>query len=584
MIIMNGGRLMKNYIFKFKGLFFLTTILIAANAAINVFMAFMLKYIIDLATGNSLSNFLNGVLYFCAYIGAAFLIEICLKTSKASYIKKTLVFLKNDVFSSVLKKDMKSFGQENSAKFISVLTNDINMIEQDYILNIFNLVNYAVAFILAFASVLSINIVMTIIIFAVGLATFTVPQLFGKKLSEKKAEYSSEMEVLTAKTKDLLSGFEVIRNFNIYDKAKQVYERSNTNTEIKKQKFSVFSGIVDSIAELMGTLMFIVPIVFGGYFVMKGSMTVGTLIALIQLMNNLANPLANSIQIINKIKSLKSISEKIQGIIKADNIEEEEELFKLPHFNKTIEFKNVSFSYDGSKNAIENIDLAFEKGKKYALVGASGSGKSTILKLLLRYYDSYKGGIMLDGLDLQKINIDDVYKNLSVIQQNVFMFDGTIKDNIGLYGDYSNEQILKAAEEAGLTKLVESLNSGIDEEIGENGGRLSGGEKQRIAIARALIKKSSILLLDEGTSALDNETAYNIEKSILSLKDITSIVVTHKLMGEVLKKYDEIIVVKDGKVIEKGSFNELLAHKAYFYSLYTLNEQESYETEASIAG
>lgn len=564
---------MKRYIFKFKGLFFLTSILIAVNAAFNVFIAFMLQYIIDLATGNSLGNFLNGVLNFCIYIGAAFLIEIALKASKAAYIRKTLVYLKNDVFSSVLKKDMKSFGEENSAKYISVLTNDVNMIEQDYILNIFNLVNYAVAFVLAFASVLSINVLVTIVIFAVGIATFTIPQLFGKKLSQKKSEYSSEMEVLTAKTKDLLSGFEVIRNFNIYDKAKQVYEKSNTNTEIKKQKFSVFSGVVDSVAELMGTLMFIAPIVFGGYFVMKGSMTVGTLVALIQLMNNLANPLANSIQIINKIRSLKSISEKIKGIVKNDHGNNDEELFNLTSFNKNIEFKNVSFSYDGVKNAIENVNLTFEKGKKYALVGASGSGKSTILKLLLRYYDTYSGGIILDGLDLQKINVDDIYRNLSVIQQNVFMFDGSIRDNIGLYGDYSSEQILKAAEDAGLLKFIKSLDKGIDEKIGENGGRLSGGEKQRIAIARALIKNSSILLLDEGTSALDNETAYNIEKSILSLKDITSIVVTHKLMGEVLKRYDEIIVVKDGKIIEKGNFSELLANKAYFYSLYTLSEE-----------
>lgn len=564
---------MKKYIFKFKGLFFLTSILIAVNAAFNVFIAFMLQYIIDLATGNSLGNFLNGVLNFCIYIGAAFLIEIALKASKAAYIRKTLVYLKNDVFSSVLKKDMKSFGEENSAKYISVLTNDVNMIEQDYILNIFNLVNYAVAFVLAFASVLSINVLVTIVIFAVGIATFTIPQLFGKKLSQKKSEYSSEMEVLTAKTKDLLSGFEVIRNFNIYDKAKQVYEKSNTNTEIKKQKFSVFSGVVDSVAELMGTLMFIAPIVFGGYFVMKGSMTVGTLVALIQLMNNLANPLANSIQIINKIRSLKSISEKIKGIVKNDHGNNDEELFNLTSFNKNIEFKNVSFSYDGFKNAIENVNLTFEKGKKYALVGASGSGKSTILKLLLRYYDTYSGGIILDGLDLQKINVDDIYRNLSVIQQNVFMFDGSIRDNIGLYGDYSSEQILKAAEDAGLLKFIKSLDKGINEKIGENGGRLSGGEKQRIAIARALIKNSSILLLDEGTSALDNETAYNIEKSILSLKDITSIVVTHKLMGEVLKRYDEIIVVKDGKIIEKGNFSELLANKAYFYSLYTLSEE-----------
>lgn len=565
---------MKKYVLNFKGLFFITIILTVVYAAFNVFLAFMLKYIIDLATGNSLNNFLIGVLNFCIYIGTAFIIGICLKICKSVYIKKTLVFFKNDIFSNIIKKDMKSFGEQNTAKYISILTNDINMIEQDYILNIFNLINYAVAFTIALVSVLSINILMTVIIFSVGIVTFILPQLFSENLSKNKSEYSRALEVLTCKTKDLLSGFEVIKNFNIYNKAKDVYENSNINAELKKQRFSIFSGLVDSLAELMGDLMFIIPIVFGGYFVMKGNMTVGTLIALIQLMNNLANPLSNSIQILNKIKSLKSISKKIQDIVRNDTYESDENLLSLPVFNNQIEFRNVCFSYDGCKNAIEDINLTFEKGKKYALVGASGSGKSTILKLLLRYYTNYNGHIKIDKLDLKQINADDIYKSLSVIQQNVFMFDGTIKDNIGLYGDYSNDQILKAAEMAGLSALISSLENGIYAEIGENGGRLSGGEKQRIAIARALIKNSSVLILDESTSSLDNETAYNIEKSILALKEITSIVVTHKLIREVLKRYDEIFVVKDGKIIERGNFEDLLKNKAYFYSLYTLNEEE----------
>ncbi|WBW96682.1 ABC transporter ATP-binding protein [Oceanirhabdus sp. W0125-5] len=561
---------MKKYILKFKGLFILTNTLVIINAAISVALAFMFKYIFDIVETASVETFFKGMVIFGGYIAIGFVFELCLKISKAVYIKKTLSYLKGDVFSHILNKDMRSFNEENSAKYISVLTNDVNMIEQDCLLSIFNLVKYASGFIFAFISVIYISIPITIAIFIVTILALLIPKLFGKRLSEKKSKYSESLEELTGKTKDILSGFEVIRNFNIFSRAKEMYNKSNVNSETKKEKFAIFSGIVDSIAELLGTLMFVAPIVFGGYFVIKGEITIGTLIALIQLMNNLSSPLVQSIKIVNKIKSMKNISQKINSITK-ETVKDESK-YKLDVFNNNIEFKNVSFSYDDNKLALENINIKFEKGKKYALVGASGSGKSTVLKLLLRYYNNFHGNITIDGMSHEEIMLDDIYKQLSVIQQNVFIFDGTIKDNVALYQDYSDEEIIKAMNLSGLSKLLENLPNGIYESVGENGCKLSGGEKQRIAIARALMKNSSIMLLDESTSALDNETAYSIEKSLLRLKDVTSIVVTHKLMEDILKDYDEIIAMKDGKVVESGDFYSLINKKGYFYSLYYVEE------------
>ena len=570
---------MKKYILKFKGWFVITNFLVAANAVISVALAFILKYVIDLASGNSLNSFFRGVIIFALYIIGAVIFDIALKVSKSIYIRKTLTYLKNDVFSNILNKDVKSFNDQNSAKYISILTNDVNMIEQDCLLNMFNLINYAVAFVAAFASIIYLSLPITIAIFVLTLMAMFIPNLFGGKLSKKKAVYSESLEELTTKTKDILSGFEVIRNFNIFSKAKDMYNKSNSDAEVKKQKFSIYSGIVDSGAQFLGMLMFIAPLVLGGYFLIKKQITIGTLIALIQLMNYLANPLVQSIQIINKIKSMKSISEKITNLTKEENTEEAK--YTLNSFSRSIEFKEVAFSYDGNKLALENINVKFEKGKKYAIVGSSGCGKSTLLKLLLRYYSGFEGQIYIDGMNHEEINIDDIYRQLSVIQQNVFMFDGTIKDNISLYQEYSDEEIMKAVKEAGLLKLVENLPKGIYESVGENGGKLSGGEKQRIAIARALMKNSSIMLLDESTSALDNETAYSIEKSLLQLEGVTSIVVTHKLMEDMLKDYDEIIAMNEGKIIERGDFHSLIKEKGYFYSLYYV--AEGYENNKEIA-
>lgn len=561
---------MRKYLFKFKGWFLLTALLVIILAAFNVGIALVFRYIIDSATTGDLNLFIKGAIVFFAYclLSAAF--EFLLPIVKAKYINKTMVYMKNDIFQNLMKKDIKSFNEENSAKYISILSNDVSMIEQDGILNVFNIIRNIFSFIMALVSVVYMNLPITIAVLLMGTITFIVPQLFTKNMAKKREEYSTSLEELTSQTKDILSGFEVIRNFNIFNRVNELYLKSNKKAEDKKKKLSIYNGSVDVLSANLGTLVFAVPFVLGGYYVVIGKMTVGTMLALVQLMNSIVNPLINGVQLINKIKSLDSIFNKINNITKIDEVEESK--YELKKFKNNIEIKDVSFSYDGDKKTLKDINLNFEKGKKYALVGGSGSGKSTILKLLLRYYENFDGSILIDGKEHRDIDINHIYKHMSVIQQNVFMFDGNIKDNIGLYGEYSDEQILKVAKSAGLESLVKSLPNGLYEEVGENGCKLSGGEKQRIAIARALLKNSSIMLLDESTSALDNETAYSIEKSILELDNITSIVITHKLMEDMLVNYDEILVMKDGTIVESGDFYSLIAKKGYFYSLYNVAE------------
>lgn len=568
---------MKKYILKFKGLFTLTCLFNLLLSGFSVASAWVLQYIIDLATGGDLNKFFKGILFFICFCISGFLMDAIGRSIKAIYMNKTIIYIKESIFTSLMKKDMKSFNEDNSAKYISILSNDIDMIENDGILTVLNLINSCFGFILALASIIYLSFPVTVAIFFMGIVTFILPQIFSKGISSRRNTLSKSLESLTVTTKDILTGFEVIRNFNIFDKVNKIYSNSVRNAGNKKKNFTIYSGVVEAFSDNLGMIMFSAPIAIGGYFVIKGSLTVGKMIALIQLLNHIINPITAASTRVNKIRSLKPILEKIE-VLTNENIKEDAK-YLLDSFNKTIELQNVDFSYDGSKKALKNVNQTFEKGKKYALVGGSGSGKSTILRLLLRYYEEFDGSILIDGKEHRDIDINHIYKHLSVIQQNVFMFDGTVKDNIGLYGDYSDEEILKAAKMAGLSKLIESLPKGIYEDVGENGSRLSGGEKQRVAIARALMKNSSIMLLDESTSALDNETAFSIEKSLLELEGVTSIVITHKLMEEILKKYDEIIVMRDGTIVERGEFNELISEKGYFYSLY--NVGQTLEDEAS---
>lgn len=300
----------------------------------------------------------------------------------------------------------------------------------------------------------------------------------------------------------------------------------------------------------------------------KKSITVGTAIIIIQLSTHIVGPVKLSISLINQIRSVAMIADKIEEIL--EDTHDDFENTKLENFSKSICIENLNFSYTEERKALDNINITFDKNKKYAIVGESGSGKSTLIKLLMRYYNDYEGKISIDNLNIKNIYSSDLYKNISMIQQNIFMFDDSIKENIRLYSNHDDKDILDACKRSGLDKLLNKLPNGINSLVGENGNKLSGGEKQRIAIARALINNTQILILDESTSALDNETAYNLENSLLNLENLTLITVTHKLIKNILNRYDEIIVMKNGKIIEKGNFEDLINIKGYFYSLYTI--------------
>lgn len=304
----------------------------------------------------------------------------------------------------------------------------------------------------------------------------------------------------------------------------------------------------------------------------KKSISVGTAIIIIQLSTHIVGPVKTSISLINQIKSVSLIGKKVEDILNVNNESEESE--EIKSFRDCIDIKDLNFSYTKERNALKNINLKFERNKKYAIVGESGCGKSTLIKLIMRYYNEYEGKITVDNKDLNKIYSSDLYKTISMIQQNVFMFDDSIKENIRLFSNYSDESVIESCKRSGIMGLINRLEDGIDSLVGENGNKLSGGEKQRIAIARALINETKILILDESTSALDNETAYSLEKSLLNLENLTMIVITHKLIKNLLTDYDEIIVMKDGMVIEKGSFEELIDIKGYFYSLYYIQNEK----------
>lgn len=560
------------YLFKYKLLFFTRVLTISLAALSVICFDFMMGFIVDIFSNGETEKFVPIILASIFLIILLFVTEYIDGYVMSSYIKNTVNYLRCDIFTKILNKDMKDFSLDNSGKYISILYNDIKIIEDSLLNNIFLVISSFISFIISLLFLFSISPSIVIFIVIFGILGFVIPNALSKKLIIEKNNYSHNLEEITSVTKDLFSGFEVIKGFNIGSKINTIFKNSSNTVESTKKKCSILESIIKGFSLSFSVTVYLGVLILGGYLMYKGEISVGTAIIIIQLSTHIVGPVKTSISLINQIKSVSLIADKIDEIL-YDSCEDIEEV-SLPKFENSIEIKNLDFSYTNDRKALNNINLTFEKNKKYAIVGESGCGKSTLIKLLMRYYKDYNGDILIDNKDIHKIFSNDLYKNMSMIQQNVFMFDDSIKENIKLFANYSDEEVLSICDRSGLSNLISRLPNGINSLVGENGNKLSGGEKQRIAIARSLINNTKILILDESTSALDNETAYNLDSSLLSINDLTLIVVTHKLIKNILLNYDEIIVMKDGMVIEKGSFDYLISLKGYFYSLYYLQNED----------
>lgn len=560
------------YVFKYKLLFFMRIITISLAALSVIAFDFMMGFIVDIFANGETHKFFPIILTSIALIIILFLTEYIDGYVMSSYIKNTVNYLRTYIFSKIINKDIKDFSLDNSGKYISILYNDLKIIEDSLLNNIFQVISSFISFTISIIFLFSISPAIVLFISIFGILGFLIPNALSKKLVIEKNNYSNNLENITSVTKDLFSGFEVIKGFNIAHKINPVFKNYSNAVESSKKKCSILEAIIKGFSLSFSVTIYLGVLILGGYLMNKGEISVGTAIIIIQLSTHIVGPVKTSISLINQIKSVSLIINKIDEIL--DDSSDDVENISLEKFEKNIEVKNLNFSYSNERQALKNINLTFEKNKKYAIVGESGSGKSTLTKLLMRYYKNYNGEILIDNKNLQNIFSHDLYKNISMIQQSVFMFDDSIKENIKLYADYSDDEIIKVCDRSGLSNLISTLPNGINSLVGENGSKLSGGEKQRIAIARSLINDTNILILDESTSALDNETAYNLETSLLSIDDLTLIVITHKLIKSLLISYDEIIVMKDGMIIEKGNFDDLIELKGYFYSLYYLQNEK----------
>lgn len=538
--------------------------------SLEIGVAMFFGYVIDSASGAINMQFSKVMIYTFALLITESVFKWIYEVMSYKFVAKMSLDTKIYIFNNLIKQDIESFYNNDVGDKISILTNDINTIETEYFRTFLNLVKSGFLFLFAFGTIFYVSYQMTIALTILSIISFVFGNIPMKNLKTFKEKFSNSQSEYTARTSEYFNGYETIKVFGLEKFISKVFYNNSKNVYDKGLAYQKRYSLVTMISYFFGGFTFLGGFVCGGYLAYKGFITLGQMIVCVQLTNHIVNPLMFAIESYGKFKSVDKILNKIENtLISEENVETTE----IKDFNNKISLEDVSFKYD-DKKVLENISFDFEKGKKYALVGLSGSGKSTLMKLISKRIKADEGKICIDGTDLDEISRNSIINLISTINQNVFLFKGSIYDNITLFSkDYSEEKVKDVILKAELGKYLDRL---YDKElISENANNLSGGEKQRISIARSLIKDTKIILADEILSSLDNEIAFSIEKGLLELENITLISVTHRLIKENLKQYDKILVLKDGKIEEKGNFEELMNFDSYFKKLYTISEVEN---------
>ncbi|MDU5098921.1 MAG: ABC transporter ATP-binding protein [Peptoniphilus grossensis] len=429
----------------------------------------------------------------------------------------------------------------------------------------------AIKILISLIILLKINVKMTLLIYLMIPLMIYFSGHYRNKMRRAQKDQRVHIGHLNSSIEDSLLGIKVVKSFANEDVEREKFtEENNKFLGIKKRYYRSMAGF-NTINRIFDGLMYLILITSGGYFLMKGEIGPEDLIVYVMFIQSLLATVRRIIEFTEQFQKGMTGIERFAEIMAIEpDIKDKEDALEIKNVRGEISFKNVDFSYGkGEGKVLNNFSVDITPGEKLAIVGPSGAGKTTICNLIPRFYDVDSGSVTVDGLDVRDIKIKSLRENIGIVQQDVYLFSGTVKDNIG-YGKStaSDREIIEAAKLAGAYEFIKSLPNGFDTYVGERGVKLSGGQKQRISIARVFLKNPPILILDEATSALDNKSEIVVQDSIEKLsKGRTTITIAHRLTT--VQNADLILVMTREGIVERGSHQELMAKRGYYYNLYT---------------
>lgn len=538
---------MYRYLFRKKGYFLLFLALLVVSSITGSLFSLVMSALVD-CVGKDGAELLRTLLGGIAFVVVYILLDLsyyCVKTKAVTDARHSL---KSDVFSALMRRSVADFDAGNSAEYMNELSNNLNQFENVYWNNSIRLMEGLMSFLGAAAICIALQPALLVLMVLLALLSMGVTRLSTSPLEKSMENYAKSAENYTTEIRDDFAGFRLIRSYGILSLILQKHDKKNRSMEDANRRNAYCRMFCASAGNFVGLLSTVLVMAAAAWFSLKGRFSAGMVIAFGHLIGNIISPIVSMPSIIANFRASRPLSKRFQGLLGDTEVYSREKKYSWEEtrypdrFREKITLDKVSFGYREGQEVLHELSFCFQAGKHYAVVGRSGCGKSTLLSLLLGYYPDYSGSISYDGVELRELPRECLGNIVAYVSQDTFLFQDTILNNITLFDEkYTLPEVESAVEQAGLAELVASLPEGLSTTAGENGRNFSGGERQRLSLARALLRKNRVLLLDEFTANLDRETARKIEERIMRPDDCLTITVTHRLEPDMRPRYDGIL-------------------------------------------
>jgi ATP-binding cassette, subfamily B, bacterial len=577
---MNTLKKFINYYKPYKGMFFMDMFCALTLSVIDLVFPIIVRFLL-----NDVYVMDKGkILKYVVIIGCILLAMYIIKYFCQYYITswghimgaRMEADMRSDIFNHLQRLSFSYYDNTNTGKLMSRIVTDLFDISElahhgpeDIFISILKILG-------SFIILMTINVNITAILIFITLFMIYFSVSYNKKMKSIFKRNREKIANVNAQIQDSLSGIRVVKSFSNEHIENKKFQRGNNEfLETKEDSYTIMGRFFSMNGFFQG-ILYLSVVLFGGIFISLGSFNTADLVVYILYINIFLNPIDKLVNFTEQYQRGITGFERFLEIIDTHpDIVDKKEAIELNNPKGQISFENVSFSYDNKNIILKNINVNIEAGKTIAIVGPSGGGKTTFCSIIPRFYEADEGAVKIDGIDIKDMKLKSLRNNIGIVQQDVYMFSGTIKENI-IYGkpDASEEEVIEAANRANAHEFIIGLEEGYNTYVGERGVKLSGGQKQRISIARVFLKNPHILILDEATSALDNESERLIQRSLeLLSQNRTTIVIAHRL--STIRNADEIIVLTDEGIKERGNHDELIKNKGDYMQLYNLQFEQS---------
>ena len=486
--------------------------------------------------------------------------------------------LRNDLAKKINKLPMKYFDKKTNGEVLSIISNDIDMLSQNLNQSITQIISAICTVVGILIMMLSISIEMTIIALLILPVTIFVVGKIVKRSQKYFKSQQDHLAYLDGQIEEVYSGHLIVKAFNSQEKVTKAFEEENNNLYRSAWKSQFLSGLMHPIMNFIGNIAYVGVAILGGYLAAKGRITVGNIQSFIQYMKQFTQPISQIAQISGMLQTMVASAERVfEFLEEKEEVEETENPKSTEGLVGNVTFDHVEFGYDEDKIIIHDFNAKVHDGQKIAIVGPTGAGKTTMVKLLMRFYDVNSGGIYVDGINIKDFNRGDLRKMFGMVLQDTWLFSGSIKDNIR-YGkpDATDTEVIEAAKAAHVHHFIKTLPNSYEMILNEETSNISAGQKQLLTIARVILANPKILILDEATSSIDTRTEIQIQSAMDNLmKGRTSFIIAHRL--STIKNADLILVMEHGDIVEQGNHEELLAKNGAYARLYNSQFEEGEE-------